>query len=173
MNLLESIEVKMRTLFSFITLILLVLTTSMVNAKDLTHRLGLGLKNNTSESLPSLAAAYYYSKNYAFTGSLGMDTKKNYNSMQLSAGVRKMIYFEDQLNFYMSAQLGMISSENPVDGKANGIEMLALFGTEFFFAGLDSLGFTLEAGVGVSTLRNTRVRTVADDPLRAGILFYF
>lgn len=146
--------------------------SSQVFAKDLTHRLGVGFKNNTSESIPSLAAVYYASKDYAFTGGLGADTKKNNSMMQVNAGVRKMIYFENNLNFYMGAQLGFLSVES-AGTRDNGMDMLAVFGTEFFFTGLENLGFTLEAGVGVSSARDTRFRTVADDPLRAGILFYF
>lgn len=146
--------------------------SSQVFAKDLTHRLGAGFKNNTSENIPSLAVVYYASQSYAFTGGVGADTQKNNSRMQANAGIRKMIYFENNLNFYMGAQLGFLSVETAA-ARDNGLDMLATFGTEFFFSGLENLGFTLEAGVGVSTVRDTRFRTVADDPLRAGVLFYF
>ncbi|MBY0555472.1 organic solvent tolerance protein [bacterium] len=146
--------------------------SSQVFAKDLTHRLGVGFKNNTSESVPSLTVVYYASKDYAFTGGVGVDTKKNNSTMQANAGVRKMIYFENNLNFYMGAQLGFLSVET-AGTRDSGVDMLAVFGTEFFFTGLENLGFTLEAGAGISTAKDTRFRTVADDPLRAGILFYF
>lgn len=149
------------------------LTSTAVTAKDLTHRMGLGFKNNTSQSIPSLAAVYYYSKELAFTGGVGLDTRKNNSAMQLNAGARKMIYFETNLNFYVGGQLGIINYETPADGKNTGFEVLGLFGTEFFFAGLENLGFTAEAGVGLSTAKETRLRTTADDPLRAGIIFYF
>ena len=143
------------------------------DAKDLTHRLGLGFKNNTSQSVASLAAVYYPSKDYAFTGGLGFDTKMNYSQLQAHVGFRKMIYFETNLNFYVGAQWGILNSENPADGKNAGFEILGVFGSEFFFYGLDNLGFTLEAGLGATTVKNTSLRTVADDPLRAGIVFYF
>ena len=160
--------------FIFFVIFLSVAAFSIqLEAKDLTHRLGIGFKNNSSESVPSLAVVYYPEKDYAFTSGLGFDTKKNYSVLQASAGFRKMIYFENNLNFYMGAQVGIINSENPTDGKNAGLDVLTTFGSEFFFSGLDNLGFTLEAGFGLSTLKNTRFRTVADDPLRAGIVFYF
>lgn len=166
---------KTRSLFFalsvFISLCIFTVS-SQVFAKDLTHRLGAGFKNNTSENIPSLAVVYYASKDYAFTGGLGADTKKNNSTMQANAGVRKMIYFENNLNFYMGAQLGFLSVET-AGTRDSGVDMMATFGTEFFFGGLENLGFTLEAGVGVSSVKDTRFRTVADDPLRAGILFYF
>lgn len=142
-------------------------------AKDLTHRLGVGFKNNTSMSVPSLAAVYYSSKDMAWTASAGFDTQKNNSSMQVSAGVRQMIYFENNLNFYAGAQAGIINYETTTTGKSTGFEVLAVGGAEFFFAGLENLGFTVEAGVGLSTANETRLRTTADDPLRAGVVFYF
>lgn len=149
------------------------LVSSAAAAKDMTHRLGVGFKNNTSASVPSLAAVYWPNRDYAVTGGLGFDTRKSYNSLQANAGLRKMIYFENNLNFYVGGQFGFVSFENPVDGKDNGVELLAVMGTEFFFSGLENLGFTLEAGLGLSTAGDTRFRTVADDPVRAGVVFYF
>ena len=50
---------------------------------------------------------------------------------------------------------------------------MALFGTEFFFTGLDNLAFTFEGGIGVASVKDVRFRTIADDPFRAGLVFYF
>lgn len=141
-------------------------------AKDLTHRLGVGFKNNTSVSIPSLAGVYFYSKDLAFTASVGLDTQKNASTFQASGGARYILFFENNMNAYVSGQLGVINAEDAT-GKATGVEVLGLGGVEFFFTGLENLGFTIEAGLGLSTLRNTRMRTVADDPLRAGFTFYF
>ncbi len=164
----------LKAVFIFFVLFLGLLTVSLkLAAKDLTHRLGVGFKNNTSDSLPSLTTVYYADKDYALTSGLGFDTKKNHNMLQANVGYRKMIYFENNLNFYVGGQVGILNSENPSDGKNTGMEFLAVFGSEFFFAELENLGFTLEAGLGVSTVKNTSLRTVADDPLRAGIVFYF
>ena len=75
----------------------------------------------------------------------------------------------------MGGQLGLVSVEDNVSGDTeSGFELGGFAGAEFFFTGLDSLGFSFEAGVGVSTLTSdVRFRTVADSPLRAGITFYF
>jgi hypothetical protein len=150
-----------------------VLVAPGAQAKDLTHRLGVGFKNNTSMSVPSIAAVYYSSKDMAWTASAGFDTQKNNSSMQVSAGVRQMIYFENNLNFYAGAQAGIINYETLATGKSTGFELLAVGGAEFFFTGLENLGFTVEAGVGLSTAHETRLRSTADDPLRAGVIFYF
>ncbi|MBC7465179.1 MAG: organic solvent tolerance protein [Bdellovibrio sp.] len=147
--------------------------STTVFAKDLTHRFGLGIKNNTSQSLPSVAIVYHPTLDFAFTGGFGIDTKKDYSAFQLNAGVRKVIFTESNLNFYTGAQAGLVNFENPTDGKKSGFEIMALFGTEFFFAGLDNLAFTFEGGLGVASVKDVRFRTVADDPFRAGLIFYF
>ena len=163
----------MRYLLSFFGFLFTVLLTMTGFTKDLNHRLGIGLKNNTSLSLPSVAGVYYPLSDIAFTGGAGIDTLKNNSKFQIHGGIRKIIFTEANLNFYGGGQLGFVNYENPVDGKQGGIEILGVFGAEFFFSGLENLGFTFEAGLGLASLADFRLRTLADDPTRAGIIFYF
>lgn len=153
---------------------LLMLGFNIAQAKDLTSRLGVGIKNNTALSLPALAAVYYPSPEYGFTGGAGIDTQKDSSRFTVNAGVRRILFREDHMNFYFGGQLGMVNYEmgTPVE-KQSGFELNAIFGGEFFLTGLDSLAFTFEGGVGVSSLKEVRFRTIADDPFRAGIVFYF
>lgn len=158
---------------SVLIVLISALFSTHVFAKDLTHRFGLGIKNNTSESLPSLAIVYHSTHDLSFTGGFGMDTKKDNSAMQVHVGARKVVFTENNLNFYTGGQVGLVNFENPTDGKKNGFEILAQFGTEFFFAGLENLAFTFEGGFGVASLKDVRFRTIADDPFRAGLIFYF
>lgn len=141
-------------------------------AKDLTSRLGVGIKNNTSEELPALAAVYWPSPDMAVTGGAGIDTQKDFSKMTLNGGLRRVLFREDHLNFYFGGQLGLVNYET-LGNKQSGFELSALFGAEFFFAGLDSLAFTFEGGAGVASLKEVRFRTIADHPFRAGVIFYF
>lgn len=143
------------------------------SAKDLTYRLGVGFKNNTSYSIPSVAGVYYAAKDWAYTASFGVDTQKNYSTFQGSGGIRSIIFFENNLNCYLGAQAGLISVDTPTTGKVNGTEILGVGGVEFFFSGLENLSFALETGLAISTLGTTRIRTIGDDPFRAGVTFYF
>lgn len=163
----------MKKVFPRAIFIVAILFSSAGFAKDLTHRFGLGLKNNTAENLPSVAGVYFPSVDVAFTGGFGLDTKKDYSKLQAHVGFRKIIFTENNLNFYAGAQLGLVNFENPLDGKQSGFEVLGVFGVEFFFQGLENVGFTFEAGMAANTLKDASVRTVADDPTRAGIIFYF
>jgi hypothetical protein len=144
----------------------------VAQAKDLPNRLGVGVKKNTALDLPELAAVYYPTTDISFVGGLGIDTKKDESRFTVNAGVRRMVFKETNMNFYMGGSIGLVNYETAGD-KKSGFELNALFGGEFFFTGLDSLGFTFEGGVGVVSADDVRFRTLAEGPFSAGIIFYF
>ncbi|MES3037918.1 MAG: organic solvent tolerance protein [Bdellovibrionota bacterium] len=148
------------------------LSASTASAKELTNRLGIGVKNNNSEELPALATVYYPNSELAFTGSVGIDTKKNNSKLAFNAGVRKILFKETNMNFYYGGQAGYVSYEE-LAVKHSGFELSGLFGAEFFLPGLESLALTFEGGLGITSLDTVRFRTIGDHPLRAGIIFYF
>lgn len=149
------------------------LFSSLVSAKEMPQRLGVGIKDNTSESLPSIAVVYHLNGLTAVTGGIGVDTKKDNSKFQINAGIRHVIFHETQLHYYAGGQLGLVTFEEPVTGKENGFEANFLMGVEFFATGLENVGFSFEGGLGLSSVKDTRIRTIADHPLRAGIIFYF
>lgn len=146
---------------------------NVVAAKEMPQRLGVGIKDNTSESLPSLAMVYHMNGMTAITGGVGVDTKKDYSKFQINAGIRHVIFHETQLHYYAGGQLGLVTFEDPVNGKENGFEANFLGGVEFFLTGLDNVGFSFEGGLGLSSVKDTRIRTIADSPFKAGVIFYF
>lgn len=150
----------------------LVLFSTMAFSKDLGSRLGVGIKNNASEDVPSLAVVYFPNNDFAVTGGMGIDTQKNQSKFVASGGVRKILFRENQMNFYFGGQMGIVNYEYSGD-KQNGFELNAVFGGEFFLTGLDSLAFTFEGGAGIASLKEVRFRTIADTPLKAGMIFYF
>lgn len=139
---------------------------------DLANRLGVGYSNQTVADVPSLAVHYYPSTDLGLTGSVGVDTEKDNSKFVLTAGLRKIIFKEQNLNFYAGGSVGLVNYEVN-DKSKNGTELNGHFGVEFFFAGLDSLGFNVESGIAISSVENTRFRTYGDSPIRAGIFFYF
>ncbi|WP_409477445.1 organic solvent tolerance protein [Pseudobdellovibrio sp. HCB154] len=163
----------MKLLKITLTIAIMSLFSSLVSAKEMPQRLGVGIKNNTSESLPSLAAVYHLNGLTAVTGGIGVDTQKDNSKFQINAGIRHVIFHENQLHYYAGGQLGLVTFEDPIDGKENGFEANFLMGVEFFFTGLENVGFSFEGGLGLSSVKDTRIRTLADDPFRAGIIFYF
>lgn len=143
-----------------------------VHAKDLTSRLGVGFRNSYAFDLPSLAAHYYPTSDMGFVGALGIDTEDQNSKFALSGGVRKIVFTEDNLNFFMGGVLSMVSKETG-GSTDSGFELAALVGAEFFFQGLENLGFNFETGMAVTNVKKVRFRTMGDSFLRAGMIFYF
>ncbi len=141
--------------------------------KDLVNRLGVGYSNQFGEELPSLMARYYPNAEVGLSASIGIDTKKDNSRFGFMARVHRIIFPENNLNFYMGAGVGILSVET--SGKnSSGFELSGFFGAEFFFPGLDSLAFMFEGGVGVTSVSSEiRFRTMGDSPMRAGMVFYF
>jgi hypothetical protein len=164
-----NLSFKCAVLFGFMLSNFLVMETQ---AKDLTSRLGVGFRNSYSFELPAIAANYYPNPETGFIGAVGIDTAENNSKFAVTGGVRRIIFKEENMNFFMSGTLSFVSSE--VNGSTNsGFEICGLVGDEFFLPGLENLGFNIEGGVGVVNLGKVRFRTVADHILRAGVFFYF
>ena len=149
------------------------LFSSVAQAKDLTNRLGVGYRDAyVSFSLPSIAAFYYPNPDLGILGSLGVDTQDQNSKFAMAVGVRRIIFKEDAMNFFMGGQVAMINNE-VATAKDNGFEIAATVGGEFFLSGLDSLGINFETGVGITNVKKTRFRTLGESFLNAGMAFYF
>ena len=142
-------------------------------AKEMANRLGVGFRDSyTSMNLPSLSAQYYPNSQYGLIGAVGIDTEDSYSRFGFSGGIRKIIFMEENLNFFMGGLLSVISKET-AGSTDSGFEIAATVGTEFFLTGLENLGFNVESGLGFSNVGKVRFRTLGDSFLKAGIIFYF
>lgn len=162
----------MKFILSFI-LICAGLLGSVAQAKDLTNRLGVGYRDAyVTFGLPSIAAFYYPSPDLGIVGSLGVDTEEYNSKFALAGGIRRIIFKEENMNFFMGGQIAMVNNE-VASQKDSGFEIAGLVGGEFFLPGLESLGFNFETGVGITNVKKTRFRTLGSSFLGAGISFYF
>lgn len=143
--------------------------------KNLVNRLGVGFSNQFSVDgdLPSLAVRYLPAADLIVGASIGVDTEKGSSRFGFSGRLMRVIFQEDNMNFYLGASAGVISQEKNSDNDS-GFDLSGFGGGEFFFSGLDSLGFNFEMGVGITSISSeVRFRTIGDHPFRAGIIFYF
>jgi hypothetical protein len=165
----------------FILGVLTLFSGGFVEAKDLTNRLGVGYADQfgVEGGLPSIAVRYYPNPDLGVSAQLGVDTEEDASKFGFLAKVYRIVFQEDNMNFYMGAGAGLISREeyNAVSATSDndsGFEVSGYVGGEFFFTGLDSLGFSFETGVGVTSISSeVRFRTIGDHPMRAGMTFYF
>lgn len=142
-------------------------------AKDLASRLGIGFRNTlVTTELPSVATIYYPSPDIGLVASLGVDTQEQNSMFALAGGIRRIIFKEDNMNFFGAGQAAIVNQEVAAE-KDSGFEMAATVGGEFFIPGLESLGFNFETGMGVTTVKKTRFRTLGESFATAGMIFYF
>ncbi len=150
-----------------------VLGPSASHARDLSNRLGIGFKNQFGIDLPGVAVQYYPGAELGLSATLGIDTQKNNSRFGFLVKMHRIVFQEENLNFYMGAGAGLISQE--VSGSnESGFELMGFGGAEFFFSGLENLGFSFETGTAITSISSgVRFRTFGDHPMRAGINFYF
>lgn len=154
------------------------LFASVAQAKELNNRLGIGFADQfgLTNSMPSLAARYYPNSDFGVSALLGVDTEKNRSRFGFMAKAFRIIFKEENLNFYVGGGAGIVSQTNPDNSNKNdsGFVVDGFVGTEWFFSGLENLGFCFEAGIGITSVSSqVRFRTIGDGPVRAGITFYF
>lgn len=115
-------------------LIALVLAASLAgesaSAKDLSKRLGVGYRNQLSVDVPQVAAQYYASPEMAFGASLGVESGSSNNKLGIVARVHRVIFPEDNLNFYMGGAGGLISTRTGSNNES-GFELMGFLGAEF------------------------------------------
>lgn len=170
---LSRIFVRLLILAVAMTAAQIVFEPQEAQAKALTNRLGIGYRNQFSVDLPSIAANYYSSPEFALGTALGLQSGDVNSSFGLLFRAHRVIFPEENLNFYMGAGAGLISTKNLTTSNS-GFELTGFAGAEFFMPGLDSLAINVEFGVGiVSTTAGVIFRTIGDSPLRAGMIFYF
>jgi len=166
--------VKVRHLFLFV--LFSALAAPFAHGKDLTSRLGVGFQDQfgTQTGLPAVAVRYHPVSGVGISGALGIDTDKDNSTFGLLAKIHRVIFEEQNLNFYMGAGAGLLSEQRQGQQTESGFELMGFGGVEFFFSGLENLGFSAEFGAAVTSIASgVRFRTMADHPFRAGIFFYF
>ncbi|MDX9730356.1 MAG: organic solvent tolerance protein [Bdellovibrionales bacterium] len=147
--------------------------STFAEAKDLSNRLGIGYKNQSSADLPGIALQYWPGPDLGFSVTLGLDTQTSNSKFGAMAKIYRVIFPENNLNFYLGAGAGVLSVETAGNNES-GFELMGFAGVEFFLPGLENVGFSFEAGTAITSASSgTRFRTVGDSPTRAGVIFYF
>ena len=166
---------RIRKAFEAVVVAGLVLGASaQVQAKDLSHRLGVGFANQFSINLPSLELKYNPDQAFAVAADLGVDTQTNNSAFGFALRLYRTIFTEDNLNFYGGAGAGLLSYQNPGTKNNSGFELSGFVGCEFFLPGLKNLALDFDAGFGITSMSDgVRFRTIGEDPFHAGMIFYF
>lgn len=153
-------------------LLALLLVSAPADAKDLRSRFGIGFHQQFG-SVTALSARY------------GLPTGKPTSNVQIEVDVGadlaalteprffaggRLLYSvvaEDNMNLYLGAGGGYV-----VDGPDGVVRLQPVAGAEFFFFGLENLGFSVEWGVNVDLGAAWAVKTVGSAPA-VGVHYYF
>lgn len=159
----------MRALFALALLTL----PSVAEAKDLRQRVGVGFNNQFSQ-LSSISVKYglpapepTINVQAELTAGFAVLGGAN-DSFFLGARVLYGFLAEDNLNLYAGAGAGFLQ-----EGEDSGVRIQPAAGVEFFFFGLENLGFSTELGVNIDLIGgNTDLFSVSGGPA-VGMHYYF
>jgi hypothetical protein len=163
---------------------------------DLINRYGVGFSQRYEDiGNPILAFKMHADQDWAYGAHIGLNTSSTTGSSVLGGRIYKMIFDEPLLNFYASGSLALLSKKfthkytDSTTTTTNGVEETSTelksitesksgmqidftLGSEFHFSGLESIGFNLEFGLGMNTLDDSKIKTIGNHILSAGIFFY-
>ena len=143
------------------------------HARDMQGRLGLGYNAEFSNfqaegGVPGISIKYGMTRDIAAELVIGVATSSPANSVT-AAKFFKNLFYETNLNFYFTLGGGVVAAR----GKT-GAEFISAFGAEAFIPGLESLGFSMEAGGSFTNITGSFVlKTLGVSFLNAGMHFYF
>ncbi len=153
----------------FLSLILLS-TLSISQATDRRGHIGLGVNNQLQNGLPTLSLKFQGSRTFAF------ETLANFRSGDnggygVGLKVHRILFDEPQLNFYFATLIALeqIKSGGNSD---TGFQTDFTLGTEFHFAGLKSLAFSIDFGFSLYKFDDLIFTTTSGNFVTAGIRFY-
>lgn len=154
--------------------------TSTASAKDLRGRFALGF-NNQFSPVAAISAKFTLpakqptvNVQIQVLGGVALFRART-NNDQFFAGGRMLFTFlaEDNLNLYAGGGAGYVG----FDDGARAIRVHPVVGVEFFFFGLENLGFSGEFGVnvdiGTTPVTNVDISTVAGSFGAVGVHYYF
>jgi len=153
-------------------LFILILCCS-ATAADYSKRLGVGLSDHLVTEVPLISVKYHQDTKNAYSAVLGVDSTQEQSSYALGFKYYRNIFKEENINFYNSIGLSLLSYDNLSQEKETGYQLDWTFGAEFNFSALKSLGFSFEFGLSaVDYLDKTSIRTNANNILKSAIHFY-
>lgn len=142
------------------------------NALDRRGRLGVGMSNQLINNTPAISLKLQRSRTFALGGLVGFNSSADEGGYGAGLKFYRILFEEPQLNFYSSLLGAAIKTKTPEINKV-GFQFDLTLGSEFSFAGLESLGFSLEFGISAhKKIDNFVVQTVGHQFITAGVHFY-
>lgn len=149
------------------------LSLPVANAMSLIGRLGIGMSQQVVSGHDTISFKIQRDRAMALGGLIGINSSQENSTYALGGKLYRIIYDEPQLNFYTAGLLAFFTYPNSDDEIKSGYQAEALFGTEFSFQGLESVGWSFEFGAGLQQYdgRNS-FQTIGHNVIKSAIHFY-
>lgn len=156
-----------------IVLISCLLVALNCNATSLTGRLGLGMSSIVPSGMKTLSLKLQRNSSTALGGIFGLDSSPDASLYAVGLKLYRIIYDEPQLNFYSAFGASMFTYQNNSQDVEQGSLLEGVFGTEFMFQGLESVGFSFEFGMGIENYQDTTsFKTLGNSMIQSAVHFY-
>jgi hypothetical protein len=161
----------MRRLAALLVALPLLTASAPAQAKDLRNRFGMGFNNQLSH-IPAVSLKYWLpagnpSVNVAVELHGGVSVLNNAaDALFLGGRLSYALVTEDNMNLYAAAGAGFVS-----EGEKQDVRVQPALGTEFFFFGLDNLGFMAEWGLNIDLGEDSKFEIITGPAI--GLHYYF
>ena len=163
----------MRNLLKKTFALQILLISSSTWGASMVGRLGIGMTNHLVTSQKAISLKLQRNRSTAFGGHFAMDSSSDGMGYAMGLKGYKYIYEEPQLNFYSALSGTYFTYLNEEDDTESGYQVDGVFGTEFSFQGIESVGFSFEFGMSMYQYQEkTHVSTIGHNILAAAVHFY-
>jgi len=153
---------------------LLLISSQGAFAASQIGRLGVGMSNHIVSGLQTISLKLQRNRSTALGGLFGLDSSPDGSFYALGLKYYRLIYEEPQLNFYSSLAGAMFTYKDTTkDATDQGYQVDGLFGAEFSFQGIESVGFSFEFGMGMYKYQgDTHISTLGYNIVKSAVHFY-
>ena len=148
-----------------ILLIIVIRLAGMVStawAESKSGHLGIGVSNQLANDFPAFSLKLQRTANFGFAVLGNFNTDKDQGGQGFAVKMMRTIFEEPQLNFYGAFLVGHVTKKEAKRFVLRGAQIDATLGTEFYFGGLTSIGFSFEMGISVVKRDHFIVKTAGD-----------
>lgn len=152
----------------------LVIGSNSTYALSLMGRMGVGMSDHLVTNMKTLSLKLQNSRVSAIGGTFGIDNSEDGSFYALGLKYYQLIYEEPQLNFYSAAGVNIFTYEDvEQNATKSGYQLDGVFGTEFSFQGLESIGFSFEFGISLYNIyEKTHIATTGQNFIKSAVHFY-
>lgn len=144
----------------------------ILNAAPNVGHLGMGYSNQLENGIPSFSLKYQSSPTISWGGLFNFSTSDTNGGWGVGAKFYRNIFSEPNLLFYGAFLLGFASRDLPNKASESGMQGDLTVGSEFFVPGIQSIGFSFEAGISFNTFDSFVIQTTGISFVTAQIHFY-